>query len=175
MCTLCSLGGPRKKDTQADQSCDWLLETRGARGLRSCFTSVAGGVGVVCTVEGSCLLRLTTVSRKKREGRASLALESPQICPGPLRPSCQSPGHTVRGFPQPSWAAPGQMFWGRSGQQRLQWLGAWQRENRADNSARFFSLFPEPVETAGRETALEAGSPSWVTVDKKKKAAQVQG
>ena len=77
-----------------------------------------------------------------------------------------------------AWASSavlGSTRWERCGQQRLQWLGAWQRENRADNSARFFSLFPEPVEAAGRETALEAWSPSWVMVDNKKRAAQVQG
>lgn len=51
-----------------------------------------------------------------------------------------------------------------------QWLGAWQRENRADNSFVSFSL-PEPVEAAGRETALEAGSPSGVTVANRKRAA----
>lgn len=81
----------------------------------------------------------------------------------------------MHGLPRPSWAAPGRMFWGRSGQQRLQWLGAWLRENRADISARFFSLFPEPVAAAGRETALEAGSLSGVTVDNRKRALQVHG
>lgn len=52
-------GVPGKKDTQADQSCDRFFETRGTRGLRSGFTSIAGRVGVVWTVEDSCLLRLT--------------------------------------------------------------------------------------------------------------------
>ena len=70
VCTRCSLGGPRKKDTQADQSCDRLLETRGTRGLRSGFTSIASGVGVVWTVEDSCLLRLTSRhSEQEEKGR----------------------------------------------------------------------------------------------------------
>lgn len=50
-----------------------------------------------------------------------------------------------------------------------------ERRNRADNLDHFFSLFPEPVQVAGRETALEARSPGGVMTDDRKGPAKVQG
>lgn len=44
-----------------------------------------------------------------------------------------------------------------------------------DNLDHFFSLFPEPVQVAGRETALEARSPGGVMMDDRKGTAKVQG
>lgn len=106
-----------------------------AQGLAS--PSIAGRVGVVWTVEDSCLLRLTSrhSEQKEREGRPSLALESLQTCPGPAAFPAGAQV-TPCGLPQPSGQHQGQMFWEGVVDSRG-WLGAWQRAELSINGMSF--------------------------------------